>query len=153
MQAHIRPATSADIPRIQIIRHLVTENILSDPALVTDQDVHDYLHQRGRGWVATVAGQIVGFAIVDFQDHNVWALFLDPAFERRGIGRQLHDTLLDGYFDQSTHTLWLGTEPGTRAQGFYQAAGWTVVGTHGKGEIKFEMTHTAYLHRKTAPKS
>jgi GNAT superfamily N-acetyltransferase len=146
----IRIATPPDIPQIQIIRHLVKENILSDPALVTDQDVHDYLTHRGQGWVAEVDGQIVGFAIADLQEHNVWALFLDPLYERQGIGRQLHDTMLDWYFAQTTTTIWLGTDPGTRAEGFYRAAGWTEVGTHGKGEVKFEMTHSTWTQRNNA---
>jgi GNAT superfamily N-acetyltransferase len=150
---HIRIATSADIARIQVIRHLVKENILSDPALVTDQDVYDYLTRRGQGWVAEVDGRIVGFAIVDFQDHNVWALFLDPHYERRGIGRRLHDTLLDAYFQQTDEAIWLGTEPGTRAEGFYRAAGWKEIGLYGKGEVKFEMTHSAWQHSKTTPQT
>ncbi|MCY1540767.1 hypothetical protein D9M68_764260 [compost metagenome] len=48
--------------------------------------------------------------------------------------------MLDWYFTQSTKTIWLGTAPGTRAATFYKKAGWTEVGIHGNGEIKFEMT-------------
>lgn len=144
---HLRTATSADIPRIQVVRHLVKENILSNPALVTDQDCDDYINQRGKGWVAEVDGIIIGFAIVDLVDHNVWALFLDPAHEKQGIGRQLHDTMLDWYFQQTDTTLWLSTSPGTRAEAFYRKAGWEDVGTYGKGEVKFEMTHPAWTQR------
>lgn len=144
---HLRTATSADIPRIQVVRHLVKENILSNPALVTDQDCDDYINQRGKGWVAEVDGIIIGFAIVDLVDHNVWALFLDPAHEKQGIGRQLHDTMLDWYFQQTEATLWLSTSPGTRAEAFYRKAGWIDVGAYGKGEIKFEMTHPAWTQR------
>lgn len=143
----IRPAQIADIPRIQVVRHLVKENVLSNPALVTDQDVHDYITARGKGWVALVEGTIVGFAIVDLQDHNVWALFLDPQYEAQGIGRQLHDTMLDWYFAQTDATIWLGTAPGTRAERFYRKAGWQEVGVHGKGEVKFEMTKPHWIHR------
>lgn len=144
---HLRTATSADIPRIQVVRHLVKENILSNPALVTDQDCDDYINQRGKGWVAEVDGLIIGFAIVDLVDHNVWALFLDPAHEKQGIGRQLHDTMLDWYFQQTDATLWLSTSPGTRAEAFYRKAAWIDVGAYGKGEIKFEMTHPAWTQR------
>ena len=31
--------------------------------------------------------------------------------------------------------------PNTRAEIFYRKSGWTEVGIHGKGEIKFEMTY------------
>lgn len=135
-----REATLDDIPQIQIVRHSVRENTLSDPSLVTDADCAEFLTVRGKGWVCEVDGQIVGFSIVDLLERNIWALFLHPEFEGRGIGRQLHDLMLDWYFSQSRDTVWLGTSPGTRAEGFYHKAGWTAVGLHGKNEIKFEMT-------------
>ncbi|HEY5391452.1 MAG TPA: hypothetical protein VIJ57_05015, partial [Hanamia sp.] len=59
---------------------------------------------------------------------------------KQGIGKQLHDIMLEWYFKQTTNKVWLGTSPGTRPEMFYGKAGWTEIGTHGKGEIKFEMT-------------
>ncbi|MDO8368077.1 MAG: GNAT family N-acetyltransferase, partial [Saprospiraceae bacterium] len=111
-----RTANLADIPQIQIVRHSVRENTLSDPALVTDQDVAIFLSERGKGWVCEFEGQVIGFAIVDLQDHNIWALFLRPEFEKQGIGRRLQELMLDWYFEQTRETLWLGTAPGTRAR-------------------------------------
>ncbi|HMG66535.1 MAG TPA: GNAT family N-acetyltransferase [Chitinophagaceae bacterium] len=137
---NFREAVITDIPRIQIVRNSVKENTLSDPSLVSDKDCENYLLNRGKGWVCEVEGNIVGFAIVDLTDHNIWALFLDPRFEHNGIGRRLHDDMLDWYFSQTDHKIWLGTAPGTRAESFYRKAGWKQAGTHGKGEIKFEMS-------------
>ncbi|MEO6405168.1 MAG: GNAT family N-acetyltransferase, partial [Ferruginibacter sp.] len=105
----IRQAIVADIPAIQIVRHLVKENVLSNPALVTDADCEDYICNRGRGWVCEVEGDIVGFAIADLVDDNIWALFLDPAWEKKGIGRKLHDTMIDWYFSQGKTKAWLST--------------------------------------------
>lgn len=136
----LRPATPSDIPQIQIVRSSVKENTLSDPNLVTDEDCLEYITQRGKGWVYEADGKVVGFSIVDLVDNNVWALFLTPEYERQGIGRQLHDIMLDWYFEQTKENLWLGTAPNTRAEGFYRKAGWHENGTHGKGEIKFEMS-------------
>ena len=130
----------ADIPQIQVVRNSVKENTLSDPSLVTNADCADYLMVRGCGWVCEIEGQIVGFAIVSVIDNNVWALFLDPAYEKRGIGRQLHDAMLDWYFSKTKATIWLSTTPQTRAEGFYKAAGWQAVGMYGQDEVKFEMT-------------
>ncbi len=141
----LRTATLADIPQIQIVRHSVKENMQSDPALVTDADCAEYLTQRGRGWVAEEDGAIVGFAIVDLQDRNIWALFLKPEFEGRGIGRELQQLMLDWYFGQTMETVWLGTAPGTRAASFYRKSGWIAVGMHGKNEIKFEMRFEDWL--------
>ncbi|MNU19239.1 ribosomal-protein-alanine N-acetyltransferase [compost metagenome] len=136
----IRAALVSDIPSIQIVRNAVKENMLSNPALVTDQDCEAFITRRGKGWVCVADDQIVGFSIADLLENNVWALFVHPDYDRRGIGKQLHDIMLDWYFTQSTKTIWLGTAPGTRAATFYKKAGWTEVGIHGNGEIKFEMT-------------
>jgi len=137
----IREAREADIKQIQIVRNLVKENTLSDPNLVTDDDCREFMFERGKGWVCEINNDVVGFAIADLKDHNIWALFLNPEFEKQGIGKQLHDTMMDWYFDQTKATVWLGTSPGTRAEAFYKKAGWKVIGTHGNGEVKFEMTY------------
>jgi GNAT superfamily N-acetyltransferase len=135
-----REARLTDIPEIQIVRHSVRENTLSDPALVTGKDCAEFLTVRGKGWVCENGGKIVGFAIADLQEHNIWALFLRPEFEGRGIGRKLHEQMLHWYFTQTQHTVWLGTAPDTRASRFYRKAGWKETGTNGKTEIKFEMS-------------
>ncbi len=134
-----REAQTADIPQIQLVRNSVKENSLSDPALVPDKDVEDYITQRGKGWVCEINDTIIGFAVVSIRDRNVWALFIQPGFEKKGIGRTLHDEMMDWYFNQTAETIWLGTAPGTRAEAFYRKAGWREAGKHGKGEIKFEM--------------
>jgi GNAT superfamily N-acetyltransferase len=136
----LREARVGDIPQIQIVRNTVKENALSNPDLVTDQDCADFITQRGKGWICEMEHQVVGFSIVDLVDHNVWALFVHPDFDKRGIGKQLHDIMLDWYFNQTQQSVWLGTAPGTRAEAFYRRAGWKEIGLHGKGEIKFEMT-------------
>lgn len=137
----VRKANIEDIPQIQIVRNAVKENTLSDPGRVTDADCIHYLTVRGKGWVAEVDSHILGFAIVDIEDHNIWALFMHPDYEKKGIGKMLHDRMLHWYFSQSNTTLWLGTSPNTRAEGFYKKAGWVRVGHHGPDEIKFEMTY------------
>ena len=141
-----RAAEIKDIPQIQMVRHSVTENTLSDPSLVTDQDCADFITVRGKGWVCEADDRIVGFAIADLQQHNIWALFVRPEFEGQGIGKQLHDMMLDWYFTQTKTPVWLGTAPDTRAEQFYRKAGWTETGMHGKGEIKFEMSADTWKH-------
>lgn len=143
----IREAKINDIKQIQVVRNSVTENTLSNPDLVTDQDCEEFITVRGKGWVCEIENKIVGFAIVDLKEKNIWALFLDPKFEKKGIGQQLHNIMLDWYFTQTKDTIWLGTAFNTRAEQFYRKAGWTVIGTHGTEEIKFEMT---YNNWKTA---
>ncbi|HMU45859.1 MAG TPA: GNAT family N-acetyltransferase [Chitinophagaceae bacterium] len=139
-----REATTDDIKQIQIVRNLVKENVLSDPSKVTDKDCEEYLTQRGKGWVCEINDEVVGFAIADLQDRNIWALFVNPEHEGIGVGRQLHELMLDWYFSKTSETVWLGTAPNTRAEQFYRKAGWMETGMHGKGEIKFEMSFEKY---------
>ncbi|GGK56419.1 GNAT family N-acetyltransferase [Rufibacter glacialis] len=145
-----REATVSDIPQMQVVRHAVKENVLSNPALVTDAKVEEYITRRGKGWVCEVDGTVVAFAIADLEDHSIWALFVDPAFEKKGIGRTLHTLMLDWYFKQTQQNVWLSTSPGTRAETFYQTAGWDNVGTQGKGEIRLEMSFERWVQRKPA---
>ena len=135
----IREAVLADIPLIQVVRNAVKENRLSDPSLVPDEDVADYITRRGKGWVCETDDRVIGFAIVSVVDNNVWALFIEPGFEAMGAGRKLHDEMMNWYFEQTDKPIWLGTAPGTRAESFYRKAGWREAGLHGKNEIKFEM--------------
>lgn len=136
----IREAKINDIHQIQIVRNLVTENTLSDPNLVTNKDCEFFLFTKGKGWVCEINNEIVGFSIVDLIDNNIWALFINPEFEKKGIGKQLHKIMLDWYFNQTKKKVWLGTSPKTRAENFYRKAGWIEIGFHGNNEIKFEMT-------------
>jgi GNAT superfamily N-acetyltransferase len=141
----IREANLADIQQIQCIRNSVTENTLSDPNLVTDEDCAAFITVRGKGWVCEIEHKMVGFAIADLKENNIWALFLHPQFEKKGIGQLLHNTMLDWYFTQTKEKVWLGTAFNTRAEKFYRKAGWKEVGTHGINEIKFEMTYKDWV--------
>ena len=135
-----REANINDVEQIQIVRHSVKENVLSNPDLVTDEDCVEFLTKRGKGWVCEIGNNIVGFAIADLKENNIWALFVEPEFEKKGIGKKLHATMLNWYFDQTKKNVWLGTAPDTRAATFYKLNGWKENGTQGKGEIKFEMS-------------
>jgi GNAT superfamily N-acetyltransferase len=139
-----REAEISDIPQIQFVRNAVKENMLSDPSLVPDKDVEEYMTNRGKGWVCEVDNKIVGFAIVDMIVNNVWALFVHPHFEAKGIGKRLHRIMIDWYFLQTKEKIWLGTDPYSRAYKFYKMQGWKEAGTHGKMEVKFEMDFTTW---------
>ena len=136
----IREATVNDVKQIQQVRNAVRENTLSDPSLVTDDDVIEYITKRGRGWVYEIDEAITGFSIISLADQNVWALFVHPDFEKRGIGKLLHDQMMNWYFENTDKLVWLSTSPGTRAENFYRSAGWQENGIYGKGELKFEMS-------------
>lgn len=138
-----REAKIEDIKQIQIVRNSVKENMLSNPDLVTDKDCEEFMFERGKGWVCEINNQIVGFAIADLKENNIWALFLDPEFEGKGIGTELHNIMLDWYFSTGKENVWLGTSPNTRAEKFYAKSGWTKNGMYGN-EVKFEMTKSKW---------
>lgn len=142
---NFRTAAKADIPQLQQIRNAVRENVLSNPDLVSYQDYEDYLDQKGKGWLCEIGNNIVGFSIVDLSTNNVWALFVDPKFEKTGIGKKLHQLMLDWYFVQTDKEIWLGTAPNTRAAKFYEMQGWQQNGSNGEKEIKFVMTKKIWL--------
>jgi GNAT superfamily N-acetyltransferase len=138
----LRQANRAGVRDIQRVRHAVRENRLTSRAISDDEVVHA-IEVSGRGWVVEVDRAIVGFAIGNAQDGNIWALFIDPGYESRGHGRRLHDTMVTWLWSCGLRTLWLSTEPGTRAQRFYSRAGWTNCGLLPSGELRFE------LHRRS----
>ncbi len=135
-----RHAETSDVKNMQLIRNAVRENVLSDPALVPDADVEKYINHRGKGWVCLDLGIIAGFCIADLVNDNIWALFVLPGMEGKGIGRKLQTIMLDWYFNHDKSTVWLSTQKDSRAERFYRLTGWKEAGPYGKNEIKFTMS-------------
>lgn len=137
----IREAGPADIPAMHVIRLRVRENRLSDPSVVTEQDYRDFMARATNSWVSEVDGVMAGFAMVDPEKHNLWALFVSPEHEFKGVGRALHEVMLAWYFAR-TDVLRLSTDPNTRAAGFYEKAGYNNLGPTANGrEVIFELRH------------
>jgi GNAT superfamily N-acetyltransferase len=135
----LRQAVRADIAAIHAVRTSVRENQLTR-SVISERDYVDHLETLGRGWVIEVAGQIVAVVVGNARNGNIWGLFVHPDFERRGFGRHLLDTAIDWLWSQGLTRLWLTTAAGTRAQGFYEAGGWTHAGITEHGEIRFELS-------------
>jgi GNAT superfamily N-acetyltransferase len=134
----IRTATAADVPAMHAVRCAVRENALSDPARVTEASYAPYI-AAGSAWVAVTADHhISGFAALDRTGLSVWALFVAPGHEGAGIGRALHDHMLDWAAERGMDALWLITARGTRAEHFYRKAGWTSMAAADPGETRFE---------------
>ena len=136
---------AADIGAIQRVRASVRENRLVS-SVIADEDVRLAIEETGRGWVVEDQGEVVAFAIGNARTGNIWALFVQPDMEGRGFGRRLHDTMVEWLWDQNLDRLWLTTDPGTRAQRFYEAAGWQLLGTTGRGEVRYELQRTRTMN-------
>jgi GNAT superfamily N-acetyltransferase len=121
---HFRLATSADIPAMSGIRLSVTENVLSNPARVTNEMYEDFLERSGRGWVAENKGEIVAFCYADKVNASIWALFVRPGHEGRGLGQTLLKQAVDWLFELGHDCVHLTTGANTRADRFYLQQGW-----------------------------
>ena len=133
----LRRATPDDVPRIAEIRDSVRENILSDPALVTPADIAWFL-ENGPIWVWDDNGAVAGFSAGDPRNGWVWALFVAPGHEGKGIGRALLKATCDTLREAGHATATLSTEAGTRAERHYRADGWTAISQNAKGELVFQ---------------
>jgi GNAT superfamily N-acetyltransferase len=134
----LRRATAADVARIREIRDGVLENILSDPARVTESDIVWFLN-NGPIWVwEEEDGVVAGFSAGDPRDGWVWALFVAPGHEGKGIGRALLKAACDTLHAAGYVHATLSTDPGTRAERHYRADGWVVTGTSPRGELIFQ---------------
>jgi GNAT superfamily N-acetyltransferase len=132
-----RRATAADIPAMFAIRLAVRENAMTLAELaangVTPRAVAGLLAGSAAGWMA---GEDSGFAIADAEDGSLFALFVLPGWENRGLGRALLRKAEAWLASQGWREAWLftGADPGLRAQGFYRAQGWRPLGSALPGE-------------------
>jgi GNAT superfamily N-acetyltransferase len=145
-QMRLRIAVDDDISSMHRVRLSVRENQLSDPNRVQPVHYHAVL-RSGRGWVCEVDGAIVAFAIADLASCSVWALFVEPRYERLGIGRQLHDAMIEWLFASGALRISLTTDPHTRAEHFYEAAGWRRVGQEANGEVRYHLVRDRFAKR------
>jgi GNAT superfamily N-acetyltransferase len=130
-------AVAADIPALMAIRAGVRENRLADPAAVTEADYRHFV-ATGELLVWREAGAVVGFAAGDRRDGSLWALFVTPAREGRGIGRALLSAAVADLVAAGHRRLTLATGPDTRAERFYRAAGWRVTSRPARGDLRLE---------------
>jgi GNAT superfamily N-acetyltransferase len=74
---------------------------------------------------------------------SVWALFVRPEAEGRGIATRLQEAMLAWYAQQPIERLWLTTGSGTRAEKFYASHGWKAAGPCGHDDVRFERDNRA----------
>jgi GNAT superfamily N-acetyltransferase len=135
----VRRATVDDIADMMALRLSVRENRLSDPGQVTAADCLSYV-QRGHMWVWEEDQEILGISASDCETGWIWALFVRPGHEGRGIGRALFAVACDALVGAGFATLRLSTDPETRAAAFYRAAGWREAGRTPEGALIFALS-------------
>lgn len=141
---NLRSATARDVEALFDIRCSVGENHQSRDELrtigVTVETVRDMI--EGGDYVSTIAevdGRPVGFTMAQISDGYVFACFVRPDFENRGIGRALMAAAETGLRQAGVDRAWLstGSDPHLRAVGFYRRLGWQEDGFLDDGQIRF----------------
>lgn len=139
----IRTATAADIPAVFEIRTSVRENHLSREELaaigITPESIGEMMRTSSRVWVAEVEGRPVAFSMADAGEATIFAMFVRPGYEGRGLGRALMREAEAWLFDQGCEEIWLltGSDPALRAYGFYRHLEWRDAGLQEDGQIKY----------------
>ncbi len=141
MPIEIRAAIPTDLPAIIHVRTSVRENHLSVEEMaalgVTPESIIQTMEQSPCCWVAVEAGEIVGFSMIDASEGALFAAFVLPAHEGKGIGRRLVAVAESQLFRDHAR-IWLETGQSTRAAGFYQSLGWGNAQIIGADDIRLE---------------
>jgi GNAT superfamily N-acetyltransferase len=89
--------------------------------------------------VAEVDGEIVAFCYADKLNASIWALFVRPGYEGRGLAKSLLKQAGDWLFGLGHGTIRLTTSANTRADRFYAAQGWSREPV-GASEVAYSLT-------------
>jgi GNAT superfamily N-acetyltransferase len=134
----IRKATRADHPRISEIRLSVRENRLSKSKYDSVERDANWIFDNSTFWAWEEGGAIQGFSAADPRDGTIFALFVHPSYEGRGIGRALLPLACQILQDNGHAFATLTTGAATRAERFYRRNGWTEIGRRDDGQIVFQ---------------
>lgn len=127
MNVSLRAAQLSDVDSIFDVRTSVIENHLSREEMqqmgITASVVAEMIEQSRCAWVATVNDSVVGFSMILPGEGCLFAAFVLPEYEGRGIGRSLVQ-LAEHELFKHHETVWLETDENSRAAHFYMQLGW-----------------------------
>lgn len=143
MPATIRPATAADIDTLFEIRTSVRENHLSREQMtglgITPAVLAEAIAAEPCAWITEIDGIAGGFAMVDSEEGELFALFVRPECEGLGMGRLLLAAAEEQLF-HAHEQIWLVTDggDGIRANAFYRRHGWHLAGRVDERDVRYE---------------
>jgi hypothetical protein len=133
-----REAKNHDVEKMYAVRMSVKENKEGFAHLPGSEDYRPLL-ETGQGWVCEVEGDLLGFALVDFQQARVEALCVRPSPEDDFVCRMLHDMMTSWCFARGLPKLTLSAISHPQAEHFYLKAGWAKTGMNPGGETSYEL--------------
>ena len=127
MSTYVRTAQLSDIESMFDVRTSVIENHLSREEMrqmgITEGVVGDMIEKSLCAWVATENNKIIGFSMILPDEGCLFAAFVLPEYEGKGIGRRLV-RLAEQELFQHHEIAWLETDKNSRAAKFYMQLGW-----------------------------
>ena len=93
---------------------------------ITPDSVREMLRASHRGWLCEVDDRVVGFAMGNRDNGEMWVIAVLKEHEGKGIGRKLLALVEEWLFSEGWDEIWLTTDPDEtyRAVGFYRHLGW-----------------------------
>jgi len=127
MNISTRAAQLSDVESIFDVRTSVIENHLSREEMqqmgINESVVADMIEQSQCAWVACVNDNVIGFSMILPDEGCLFAAFVLPEYEGRGIGRSLVK-LAEHELFKHHQMAWLETDKRSRAAQFYRQLGW-----------------------------
>ncbi|KJK03092.1 GCN5 family acetyltransferase [Pseudomonas sp. 21] len=142
MSLSIRPASPTDVDTLFDIRTSVRENHLSREQMagmgITPQVLAEAIESAPCAWIAEIDGVAGGFAMVDTEAGELFALFVRPECEGLGMGRLLLAAAEEQLFREHGN-IWLVTDGGNgiRANAFYRRHGWHLAGRVDERDVRY----------------
>ena len=141
MNIRIRLALPTDIEDIFEARTSVKENHLSREQLehmgITKSIVTDMIGKSHCAWVAVDGGKVIGFSMILPDEACLFAAFVLPEYEGKGVGRSLVELAEQELFKHHK-TVWLETDKNSRAARFYMRLGWVKKEDVSESDIRLE---------------
>ncbi len=141
MSVRIRVAVPSDVNGLFTVRTSVQENMMTREEMqalgITEASVSAMIAASDCAWVATQGEEIIGFSMIIPEEACLFAAFVLPGHQGKGIGKRLVSVAEDALF--SLHpSAWLETGKRTRAAAFYRHTGWGNETDIGDGDIRLE---------------
>ena len=119
-----------DIASLFVVRIATRENTYTMDGLerlgITEASVTDMIKTTHRGWLCEVDKQVVGFAMGNRKNGEMWVIAVLPDYEGKGVGKELLIRVEDWLWSEGWDEICLTTDidPSLRAYGFYKSQGW-----------------------------
>lgn len=121
-----RPMRERDIGAFYDVRFSVTENRIHPHQVhLLNRSLLIEKIRQGGGWICECNDEVAGVCLPVITDTPfISALFVKPIFHGMGVGRELLERAVKWLRDNGVDRVTLVTDPGSRADGFYQHLGW-----------------------------